>query len=190
MRHMRHPPRCQPGLSFSPLEVTMTGAEKFNAEVKANRAFLKGDPASYWSANETFGQVSESIPRTQLEEMDNKSLSEGLHKPTVLVRLTHASECASDRRVLAGNKGHDLLQGGGIVLLHEGGGYVIDPGPFAKHLHAGQMVALLPHVTCGSCSYCRAHKQHLCHKMVHLGFHANGTGAEVMSFPPQCVWPV
>src|SRR5262249_7662195 len=49
----------------------------------------------------------------------------------VLVRVTRASICHSDRRVLAGQKPGDKE-----AMGHEGGGYVVDPRPLGSEINA------------------------------------------------------
>jgi threonine dehydrogenase-like Zn-dependent dehydrogenase len=107
----------------------------------------------------------------------------------VLVRITRASICQSDRRVLLGTKPSTLATRP-YVLGHEAGGYVVDPGPWAGELHAGRKVVVLPHLTCGRCRACRAYMQNQCEHMRHLGFHLHGSLADLMCFPFQCILPV
>ena len=107
----------------------------------------------------------------------------------VLVRIIRASICQSDRRVLSGTKRSTLDQKP-YVLGHEAGGFVVDPGPWERELHAGQKVVVLPHLTCGNCDPCHLYQQNLCRHMTHLGFDLNGSMAELMGFPYQCILPV
>jgi len=111
--------------------------------------------------------------------------------PFVLVRLTRASICESDRRVQRGAK-ESALGSGEIVLGHEGGGYVVDAGPYSAELPAGSKVVILPHLTCGEpeCMACRSGRTCLCPRMRHLGFHVNGVFAELMAFPRSCLLKV
>ncbi|HYI11290.1 MAG TPA: alcohol dehydrogenase catalytic domain-containing protein [Thermoanaerobaculia bacterium] len=104
----------------------------------------------------------------------------------VLVRITRASICQSDRRVLAKKK-HATLSG--YALGHEGGGYIVDPGPWSAELAAGEKVVVLPHLSCGGCSDCQRYMSNLCGNMEHLGFHLHGSMANLMAFPYQCVLP-
>jgi len=106
----------------------------------------------------------------------------------VLVRLLVVSICASDRRVLAGSKG-SFLGARRLVLGHEGGGRVVDAGPYAAELPAGCKVVVLPHLTCGAadCPACRQGLTNLCPHMRHVGFHVNGVFADLMSFPRTCL---
>jgi threonine dehydrogenase-like Zn-dependent dehydrogenase len=106
----------------------------------------------------------------------------------VLVRITRASICQSDRRVLAQTKPSELSRG--WALGHEGGGYIVDPGPWVDDLAAGEKVVILPHLSCGECEPCHRYMSNLCSEMRHLGFHLNGNLADLMAFPYQCVLPV
>jgi threonine dehydrogenase-like Zn-dependent dehydrogenase len=107
----------------------------------------------------------------------------------VLVRITRASICQSDRRVLAKKKTNHLDRG--WALGHEGGGYIVDPGPWEGELVAGDKVVVLPHLSCGSdCEPCHRYMPNLCEDMKHLGFDLNGNLADLMAFPYQCVLPV
>lgn len=110
------------------------------------------------------------------------------HEPNVLVRVTRSSICQSDRRVLLGSKDAVFAQRP-LVLGHEAGGYIVDPGPW-KDLSAGDKVVVLPHLTCDQCEFCRSYRQNLCQDMDHLGFHLHGSMVELMSFPYQCILPV
>ncbi|WP_300450033.1 alcohol dehydrogenase catalytic domain-containing protein [Accumulibacter sp.] len=105
----------------------------------------------------------------------------------VLVRITRASICQSDRRVLANEKSAEVRE---LALGHEGGGYVVDPGPWEKELAAGEKVVVLPHLSCGNCEQCHGYMSNLCPQMEHLGFHLHGNLATLMAFPYQCVLPV
>ena len=147
----------------------------YKPEVKPNRVFEDGKTLKrHW----IFPASEEKSSFDALWEEAN-----------VLVRVTHASICQSDRRVLLGTKKSDLEKEP-YVLGHEAGGYVVDPGPWSDKLTAGEKVVVLPHLTCGSCEPCRSHKQNLCKNMRHLGFDLHGSMVELMSFPYQCILPV
>ncbi len=107
--------------------------------------------------------------------------------PNVLIRITRAGICQSDRRVMLGNKPGTLDQN--WALGHEGGGYIIDPGPHTD-LNAGDKVVVLPHVTCMECAYCLNYKQNLCENMKHLGFHSNGNMVQMMNYFYQSIFRV
>jgi threonine dehydrogenase-like Zn-dependent dehydrogenase len=148
--------------------------------VRPNRAFEEAqDVLGYWRI----------LPKT-----DGQVLGNVREKSSVLVRVTRASICQSDRRVLQGNKSSDIKKKASenktLVLGHEAGGYIVDPGPWGSELEAGEKVVVLPHLTCDTCDYCRSYMQNLCRKMKHLGFHLDGSMAELMCFPYQCILPV
>ncbi|MEM7133128.1 MAG: alcohol dehydrogenase catalytic domain-containing protein [Chloroflexota bacterium] len=111
------------------------------------------------------------------------------HDPNILIRICRLSICHSDRRVMQGGKDNTLEQK--LILGHEAGGFVVDPGPYQNELEPGAKVVLLPHVTCqDNCKYCQNLKQNLCPHMRHLGFHLNGTMSDLIAVPRQCVFPV
>ena len=114
---------------------------------------------------------------------------EARREANVLVRVTRASICQSDRRVLMGTKKSDFEEEP-FVLGHEAGGYVVDPGPWENDLRVGQKVVILPHVTCGACRDCQSYTQNRCERMLHLGFHLHGSLADLMSFPSQAILAV
>jgi threonine dehydrogenase-like Zn-dependent dehydrogenase len=142
------------------------------SSAQTKRALGKVDPR-YW-------QLPRKI-RTQ-PDFKTKRLN-----ANVLVRITRASICQSDRRVLAKTKSNELSKG--WALGHEAGGYIVDPGPWAD-LVAGDKVVILPHLSCGECESCHRYMSNLCPNMKHLGFHLNGSLADLMAFPYQCVLPV
>jgi threonine dehydrogenase-like Zn-dependent dehydrogenase len=119
-----------------------------------------------------------------MENIMNKHIVD--KKSRILVKISHAGICQSDRRVLNNGKAHALNNT--LALGHEAGGYIIDPGT-CEFLFAGRKVVILPHFTCGKCNYCKEGKTNLCHELLHVGFHINGIFADVMDFPVQCAYP-
>lgn len=112
-------------------------------------------------------------------------------EPNIIVKNTRAGICQSDRRVMLGTKSSNF-DTEEIVLGHEGGGYIVDPGLCDDLFKIGQKVVLLPHLTCwqDDCEYCSTYRQNLCPKMKHMGFHIQGNFASVMAYPEQCVMGV
>lgn len=120
---------------------------------------------------------------------DGSSPSELREDSNILVRITHASICQTDRRALMGNKYSEFSRTK-LILGHEAGGYIVDPGPWESELHAGQKCVILPHLTCQTCEACRRGMTNLCQKLLHLGLHLHGTLTELGAYPRQCVFPV
>lgn len=164
-------------------------APKYMPKVQRNLVFEDSDLPQNWQLiheeDRTDANEIHHIRRYYEAGDDEKILS----MPNVLVRITHASVCQSDRRVMLGNKDSSLNKKP-LIIGHEGGGYIVDPGPWIGELQAGQKAVILPHLTCGKCDACRSYRQNLCQRMKHLGFHLNGSMAQLMSFPYQCILPI
>ena len=107
----------------------------------------------------------------------------------ILLKVTRASICQSDRRVLKCAKDNVFAQQK-IILGHEGGGYIVDPGPWQDILYSGQKALVLPHLTCNECEYCLSYQPNLCRQLQHLGFHLDGCLAEYTALPRQCLFPL
>jgi threonine dehydrogenase-like Zn-dependent dehydrogenase len=135
-----------------------------------------------------FGEIDRRhwiLPRTDDAGSD---FHERRVNANVLVRITRASICQSDRRVLGKEKQAGDMEG--LALGHEGGGYIVDPGPWTSELMSGEKVVVLPHLSCGECDDCHRYMPNLCRRMEHLGFHLHGNLADLMAFPYQCVLPI
>ena len=148
--------------------------KKYRAVVRPNTEFESSDISSWCN----------------LASVTEQPFNEMRLDQEILVRLKCVSICQSDRRVLLGNKASELDRNGGLVLGHEGGGYVVDPGSWKAELQPGEKVVILPHLTDGECKACHSYMQNLCQNMKHIGFHLNGVLAELMSFPYQSVFKV
>ena len=167
------------GVAVYPVHRDGSASQAYKPEIRPNTVFQRLPGISrHW---------------TSPSEASSPNVDDGWddlwEEANVLVRLTHASICQSDRRVLLGTKRSDLEKEP-YVLGHEAGGYVVDPGPWRDKLRAGAKVVVLPHLTCGNCEPCRSHRQNLCKNMRHLGFDLHGSMGELMSFPFQCILPV
>lgn len=108
----------------------------------------------------------------------------------VLVRITRASICQADRRVLLGTKSHNFFKRS-IILGHEGGGYIINPDG-SNDYRKQQKCVLLPHLSCwgSDCAFCSNNNPNLCPKLQHLGFHIDGVLSNYGYFHKKCVYPV
>ncbi|MDR3428848.1 alcohol dehydrogenase catalytic domain-containing protein, partial [Silvimonas sp.] len=113
------------------------------------------------------------------------------NQPNIVVKVAAAGICQSDRRVMRGTKPANFSMEQ-LVLGHEGGGYILDPGHCSDLYQVGQKVVLLPHLTCSkaSCPSCSTFRPNLCKNLRHMGFHINGNMATLMAFPEQCVMAV
>ena len=123
--------------------------------------------------------------------MKETDVRKKLKMADILVKMTYVSLCQSDRRILRKNKHSDIAKNP-VVLGHEGGGYIIDPGNQEDMLQPGDKVVILPHITCAkhACQSCNSFTQNLCPDMKHIGFHENGILAQLMNFSLQSVLQV
>ena len=142
----------------------------FAAKIKVNHSVYAGKDKYYWNEVES-----------------KKNSTDQLSEANILLKVTRASICQSDRRVLKGAK-DNVFGKKQIILGHEGGGYIVDPGPWQRTLHSGQKALVLPHLTCNKCEYCLSYKPNLCRKLQHLGFHIDGCLAEYTALPRQCLF--
>lgn len=126
------------------------------------------------------------LAKKEIVDFIGDEYSHNLFEANILVKITMASICQSDRRVLFGTK-NSCFYTRDIVLGHEGGGYIVDPGPWSDTLRPGQKIVCLPHLSCGTCDYCNANLPNLCRNLSHIGFHLDGCFAEFVLLPRQTV---
>lgn len=101
----------------------------------------------------------------------------------VLLRMEAAGICASDLRVLRGEK-HAAL---GVVPGHEFTGMVVACGAGVEGLTDGDRVAVYPIVSCGRCEFCRSGLRNRCDRRETLGYDRNGGLAESILLPQALV---
>jgi S-(hydroxymethyl)glutathione dehydrogenase/alcohol dehydrogenase len=92
----------------------------------------------------------------------------------VLVKIAACGVCATDLHVVDG----DLPQPLPLVLGHEASGVVVETGPAARRLTAGDHVVLALVPSCGSCGACAAGRPNFCElgaRMAATGTLADGT---------------
>ena len=108
----------------------------------------------------------------------------------VLVGVTHAGICGTDRHIYewdAWSRGRVRL---GITTGHEFVGRVVAVGGAVRSVEIGQRVSAEGHVGCGKCQPCRTGKGHICERVDILGIDCNGCFAQFVAVPEQNVWPV
>ena len=89
-----------------------------------------------------------------------------------LLDISFCGICGSDMHAW---HGHDERRVPPLVLGHEAVGRVVD-GP-----RQGQLVAINPLMTCGSCSFCSSGNTHLCAAREMIGMRRPGGFAEQVS---------
>lgn len=82
----------------------------------------------------------------------------------------------------------------GTVLGHEFAGRISEIGDGVQGWSVGDRVAVLPHVSCGECRYCRAGQENFCVSGGHLGWvigvQGQGGLAESVVAPASCLFAV
>ena len=97
----------------------------------------------------------------------------------VLVRIQRVGLCGTDYHIFAGR--HPFLAYP-RVIGHELSGEVVaaDPG---SRFREGQLVAINPYLSCGTCIACRKGKPNACVNIRVLGVHTDGGMCELLSVP-------
>jgi threonine 3-dehydrogenase len=144
--------------------------------------------------------MSKPLPETMLAVRKTRS-EPGLwlerHTPVpqisareVLVAVTHAGICGTDRHIYewdAWSRSRVLL---GITVGHEFVGRVVAVGDAVCRVAVGQRVSAEGHIGCGVCQPCRTGNGHICEKVDILGIDTDGCFAEFVKVPEENIWPV
>ncbi|MBW7461282.1 alcohol dehydrogenase catalytic domain-containing protein, partial [Paenibacillus sepulcri] len=97
-----------------------------------------------------------------------------------LVRIRRIGICGTDMHAYRGNQPFFEYP---RILGHELSGVVEQVGDNANGLKAGDQVAIIPYLACGSCIACRGGKTNCCMSMQVLGVHRDGGMRELISVP-------
>jgi L-iditol 2-dehydrogenase len=102
----------------------------------------------------------------------------------VLIRVRHAGICGSDLAYYQyGHIGSQVVKYP-LVLGHECGGEVVQIGSGVRRLRVGDLVALEPQKSCGTCKYCRTGLYNLCPDVVFMATPPNdGAFSEFVAHP-------
>ena len=86
-----------------------------------------------------------------------------------LVRTRSVSVCHSDIHYYQFGRIGDTVSTEPLILGHEFAGEVVAVGDAVQHVHAGDLVAVEPAVSCGQCRYCREGDPNLCLNILFAG---------------------
>ncbi|MCQ4080875.1 alcohol dehydrogenase catalytic domain-containing protein [Streptomyces sp. RB6PN25] len=89
----------------------------------------------------------------------------------LLVEVSAIGICGTDLGQWRGNDGRTRP---GVVIGHEFGGVVTGVGPGASGWRPGDLVAVDPNVSCGTCEHCRSGERASCAQRQLLGFERDG----------------
>src|SRR5450830_537509 len=99
----------------------------------------------------------------------------------VLIRVRRVGICGTDMHIFQGTQPYLTYP---RVMGHELAGEVVE-APVASGLTTGDMVYVMPHISCGGCVACRQGKTNCCTNIQVLGVHRDGGLVEYLSVPAQ-----
>jgi 2-desacetyl-2-hydroxyethyl bacteriochlorophyllide A dehydrogenase len=113
-------------------------------------------------------------------EMDIPSLG----SEDVLIEVQYCGICGTDNLIYTGN----CYANRPLILGHEYSGLIVETGKNVCKYRTGMNVIVDPNVYCGTCSYCRTGKIHLCENLISLGVIRNGGFATHSIVPEKNVY--
>lgn len=118
----------------------------------------------------------------RVQEVDDEPLAPG----DVLISVEAALICGTDLRIVDGSKTRGVIYPS--VLGHETAGRVLEVEPdAATTVRPGDLVAVYPLITCGTCKPCQAGMNNLCRNRQAFGYQHRGGFAERMRIPAKAV---
>jgi len=93
----------------------------------------------------------------------------------VLVEIRRIGICGSDIHVFHGQHPYTSYP---IVQGHEVSGTITQVGAQVEDLAVGDLVTVMPQVTCGTCYPCRHGMYHICESLAVMGFQVDGAAQE------------
>ncbi len=115
----------------------------------------------------------------RLEERQHPGRAPG----EVLVRIRRVGVCGTDLHIFSGNQPYLAYP---RVMGHELSGVVAE-APAESGFAAGDVVFVIPYVSCGHCNACRAGKTNCCRNIQVLGVHRDGGMLDYLSLPGSLV---
>lgn len=101
----------------------------------------------------------------------------------VRVRIRRVGLCGTDYHIFAGNQPFASYP---RVLGHELAGEVLEV-PEDSKLSRGQLVTIIPYLSCGTCVACRKGKPNCCNQILVLGVHTDGGMCDEIVVPQTAV---
>jgi len=107
-----------------------------------------------------------------------------LRKPgEILIRIKRVGVCGTDLHIYTGNQPYLQYP---RVMGHEFSG-VVEETDSASDLNVGDVVYVMPYLSCGTCIACRQGKTNCCTRIQVLGVHCDGAFTEYLSIPHEFV---
>lgn len=108
----------------------------------------------------------------------------------VLIRVTHAGICGTDRHIWEWDGWAAARVPVGIVTGHEFVGRVARVGPAVTRFSPGQRVSAEGHIASGTCYNARTGNAHIARDVRIIGVDRDGCFADYVAIPEDNVWPV
>lgn len=108
----------------------------------------------------------------------------------VLVAVTHAGVCGTDRHIYEWDAWSRSRVKPGITIGHEFVGRVAAVGQAVVRTKVGERVSAEGHIGCGVCEPCRTGQGHICERVDILGIDRDGCFAPYVAVPEENIWPV
>lgn len=108
----------------------------------------------------------------------------------VLVAVTHAGICGTDRHIYEWDAWSASRVPVGITTGHEFVGEVAAVGDAVTRVKPGDRVSAEGHIGCGVCEPCRTGNAHICEKVDIIGIDRDGCFAQYVAVPEENAWPV
>ena len=144
--------------------------------------------------------MSMTMPKTmpairKLNDAPGLDWCEAVEIPTigprqVLIRVTHAGICGTDRHIYEWDKWSRDRVKLGITTGHEFVGEIIEVGSAVDRVSVGQRVSAEGHIGCGRCEMCRTGNGHICDNVDILGIDCDGCFAPFIAVPEENCWTV
>ena len=108
----------------------------------------------------------------------------------VLVRVTHAGICGTDRHIYEWDAWSASRVKIGITTGHEFVGVIEKVGDAVHRASVGDRISAEGHIGCGICQACRTGNAHICENVDILGIDCNGCFAQWVAVPEENIWHV
>jgi threonine dehydrogenase-like Zn-dependent dehydrogenase len=118
----------------------------------------------------------------RIEEIKTPEPKEG----EVLIKIKSASVCGTDLHIYQGKV--DIKTP--LVLGHDGSGVIEKIGKGVSNFKGGERVIPSIVFSCQKCKFCRMGKRNLCEKANYIGFETNGSFAEYLLAPANCIFKI
>lgn len=126
--------------------------------------------------------VCETPGHFHIDDKPNPTPKEG----EALLKILRVGICGTDIHAFAGNQAFFQYP---RILGHELAAEIVEIGPNEKNLHTGDLVSIMPYLSCGKCIACRNGKTNCCTNIQVLGVHTDGGMQEYISLPVDILLP-